>query len=152
MATFTGQLYFQRSYFFTLRQSNYFDTTVTFLEQLFLHSICFFLTSSFFRMFRSIKQTDLAYFYRENNSNLKNHCHETFLAYFWLALKRHNVMFYSLICITKLNYLLGMQSNIKKFLHFFSSSVRMGGKSIIFNDKKTKKKKKKIIKAKGYLI
>ena len=51
-------------------------------------------------------------------------------------------MFYSLICITKLNYLLGMQSNIKKFLHFFSSSVRMGGKSIIFNDKKTKKKKK----------
>ena len=61
-------------------------------------------------------------------------------------------MFYSLICITKLNYLLGMQSNIKKFLHFFSSSVRMGGKSIIFNDKKTKKKKKKIIKAKGYLI
>ena len=48
-------------------------------------------------------------------------------------------MFYSLVCITKLNYLLGMQSNIKKYLHFFSSSVRMSGKSIIFNDKKTNK-------------
>ena len=48
-------------------------------------------------------------------------------------------MFYSLVCITKLNYLLGMQSNIKKYLHFFSSSVGMSGKSIIFNDKKTNK-------------
>ena len=29
--TFSGQLYFGRSYFFTFFQSNYFDTTVTFL-------------------------------------------------------------------------------------------------------------------------
>ena len=35
VATFSG-LYFWRSYFFTLFQSNYFDTTVTFSEQLFL--------------------------------------------------------------------------------------------------------------------
>ena len=32
-----------------LLQSNYFDTTVTFLEQLFFQGICFFLTSSFFQ-------------------------------------------------------------------------------------------------------
>ena len=38
VATFSGQLYFGRSYFFTLFQSNYFDTTVTFSGQLFLFS------------------------------------------------------------------------------------------------------------------
>ena len=43
VATFSGQLYFGRSYFFTLFQSNYFDTTVTFSGQLFLQNSCFFL-------------------------------------------------------------------------------------------------------------
>ena len=42
VATFSGQLYFGRSYFFTLFQSNYFDTTVTFSGQLFLQNSCFF--------------------------------------------------------------------------------------------------------------
>ena len=36
------QFYFWKSHFFTLFQSNYFDTTVTFSEQLFLKSSCFF--------------------------------------------------------------------------------------------------------------
>ena len=36
--TFSGQLYFWRNYFFTLLQSNYFDTAITFSEQLFLQS------------------------------------------------------------------------------------------------------------------
>ena len=56
VATFSGQLYFRRSYFFTLLQCNYFDTAVTFSEQLFLQSICFFLTSSFFRTVDSSQQ------------------------------------------------------------------------------------------------
>ena len=43
VATFSGQLYFGRSYFFTLFQSNYFDTTVTFSGQLFLQNSCCFL-------------------------------------------------------------------------------------------------------------
>ena len=43
VATFSGQLYFGRSYFFTLFQSNYFDTTVTVSGQLFLASSCCFL-------------------------------------------------------------------------------------------------------------
>ena len=41
VATFSGQLYFRRSYF-TLFQSNYFDTTVTFSGQLFLQNSFFF--------------------------------------------------------------------------------------------------------------
>ena len=45
MVSFSGQLYFRKSYFFTLFQSNYFDTTVTFSEQLFLQNSCFFLLS-----------------------------------------------------------------------------------------------------------
>ena len=43
VATFSGQLYFWRSYFFTLFQSDYFDTAVTFSEQLCFQSSCFFL-------------------------------------------------------------------------------------------------------------
>ena len=43
VATFSGQLYFWRSYFFTLFQSDYFDTAGTFSEQLFFQSSCFFL-------------------------------------------------------------------------------------------------------------
>ena len=41
ISNFSGQLYFQRSYF-TLLQSNYFDTTVAFTKQLFLQGIYFF--------------------------------------------------------------------------------------------------------------
>ena len=44
---FQGKLYFRRSYFFTLLQSNYFATTVTFSEQLYLQSICFFWPAPF---------------------------------------------------------------------------------------------------------
>ena len=40
--TFSRQLCFGRSYFFTLFQSNYFDITVTFSGQLFLQNSCFF--------------------------------------------------------------------------------------------------------------
>ena len=39
---FSGQFYFCRSYLFTLFQSNYLDTTVTFLERLFLQYSCSF--------------------------------------------------------------------------------------------------------------
>ena len=42
VATFSEQFRFWRNDFFTLFQSNYFDTTVTFSEQLFLQSSCFF--------------------------------------------------------------------------------------------------------------
>ena len=42
LATFSGQLYFQRSYFFTLLQSNCFGKTVTLSEQLFPQRSCFF--------------------------------------------------------------------------------------------------------------
>ena len=42
VATFSEQLYFGRSYFFTLFQSIYFDTTVAFSGQLFLQNSCFF--------------------------------------------------------------------------------------------------------------
>ena len=44
VATFSGQLCFGRSYFFTLFQSHYFDTTVNFSGQMFLqNSGCFLL-------------------------------------------------------------------------------------------------------------
>ena len=45
--TFSGKLYFRRSYFFTLFQSNNFATTVIFSEQLYLQSICFFWPAPF---------------------------------------------------------------------------------------------------------
>ena len=50
-ATFSGQLYFGRSYFFTLFQSNYFDTTVAFSGQLFLQNSCCFVL---FHLFRTV--------------------------------------------------------------------------------------------------
>ena len=53
VATFSGQLYFWRSYFFTLFQSDYFDTAVTFSEQLFFQSSCFFLLFLEQSLFRS---------------------------------------------------------------------------------------------------
>ena len=43
VATFSGQLYFGKSYFLTLFQSNYFDTTDTFSGQLLLQKRCCFL-------------------------------------------------------------------------------------------------------------
>ena len=49
VATFSGQLYFGRSYFFTLFQSNYFDTTVTFSEHLFLPQQLLIFLFHFFR-------------------------------------------------------------------------------------------------------
>ena len=42
LATFSGQFYFWRSYFFILPPSNYFDTTVTISKQLLLQSCYFF--------------------------------------------------------------------------------------------------------------
>ena len=51
VATFSGQRYFGGSYFLTLFQSYYFDTTVTFSGQLFLQSSCCFVlfqNSNFF--------------------------------------------------------------------------------------------------------
>ena len=71
--TFSGQLCFGRSYFFTLFQSNYFDITVTFSGQLFLQNSCFFplfQNSHFFAgvifseqlLFRSETSTEQALF------------------------------------------------------------------------------------------
>ena len=40
---FSEQLYFWRGYFFTIFQSDYFDTAVTFLEHIFFQSSCCFL-------------------------------------------------------------------------------------------------------------
>ena len=45
VAILSGQVYFRRSYFFTLSQSDYFDTTVHFPEQLFLQRSRFFRIS-----------------------------------------------------------------------------------------------------------
>ena len=45
VGNFSGKLYFRRSNFFTLFQSNYFDTTATFSVQLFLQNSCFFCLS-----------------------------------------------------------------------------------------------------------
>ena len=47
VATFSGQLYFWRTYFFTLLWNNYSDTKVTFLKQLFLPSRYFFWKAPF---------------------------------------------------------------------------------------------------------
>ena len=54
VATFSGQLCFWRSYFFTLFRSNYFDMTVTFSEQLFLQNSCFFLPFQNSHFFASV--------------------------------------------------------------------------------------------------
>ena len=42
-ATFSAQIYFGRSFFFTLFQSNYFSRIVSFSELQFLQNNCFFL-------------------------------------------------------------------------------------------------------------
>ena len=64
VATFLGQLYFRRSYFFTLLHSNFFGTTVTFLEHLYLQNSRFLgellqnnqLSSQFLRIRSSLRQ------------------------------------------------------------------------------------------------
>ena len=56
VSTFSGQLYFRKSYFFTLLHSNYFDTTTTFSEQLFLQSSYYFWGAPFFKTFTSLQQ------------------------------------------------------------------------------------------------
>ena len=65
-ATFSGQFYFQNSYFFTLLQSYYFDTTVSFFERLFfsVQLLCF--RSTFFRTVTSLQQLFFqnSYFFR----------------------------------------------------------------------------------------
>ena len=58
---FQGKLYFRRSYFFTLLQSNYFATTVTFSEQLYLQSICFFWPAPFSEQLSLLRSS---YFFR----------------------------------------------------------------------------------------
>ena len=55
-ATFSGQFYFWRNYFFTLFQRNYFNTTVTFSKQLFLQSISASFEELFFRTVTSSQQ------------------------------------------------------------------------------------------------
>ena len=47
VVTLSVQIYFWRSYSFTLPQSNYFDTAVTLSEHLFLHDSCFFSGAPF---------------------------------------------------------------------------------------------------------
>ena len=68
VATFLGQLYFRRSYFFTLLHSNFFGTTVTFLEQLYVQNSRFLgellqnnqfseqMSSQFLRIRSSLRQ------------------------------------------------------------------------------------------------
>ena len=59
VAPFSGQLYFWRNYFFALLQSNSFDTTVTFSEQLFLQNRYVFWGASIFRTVTSLQQSFL---------------------------------------------------------------------------------------------
>ena len=68
VATFSGQLYFWRSYFFTLFQSDYFDTTVLFLEQLFFQSSYFFSPFSEQSVFRSDYFFRIAFFQSESST------------------------------------------------------------------------------------
>ena len=65
VATFSGQLYFGRSYFFTLFQSNYFDTTVTFTEQLFFQNSCCFLLFQNSHFFTGVIFSEMLLFRRK---------------------------------------------------------------------------------------
>ena len=67
VATFSGQLYFGRSYFFTLFQSNYFDTTVTFSGQLFLQNSCCFLLFQNSHFFAGVIFSEQLLFRSENS-------------------------------------------------------------------------------------
>ena len=64
--TFSEQICLRRNHFFTLLQSNYFDTTVTFMKQLFLQSCWFYLEASFFWTVTSSHQSIFqnSYFFR----------------------------------------------------------------------------------------
>ena len=68
VATFSGQLYFGRSYFFTLFQSNYFDTTVTFSGQLFLQNSCCFLLFQNSHFFAGVIFSEQLLFRSENST------------------------------------------------------------------------------------
>ena len=68
VATFSGQLYFWRSYSFTLIQSNYFDTTVTFSEQLFFQNSCFFLLFQNSHFFAAITFSEQLLFQTETST------------------------------------------------------------------------------------
>ena len=68
VATFSGQLYFGRSYFFTLFQSNYFDTTVTFSGQLFLQNSCCFLLFQNSHFFAGVIFSEQLLFQSENST------------------------------------------------------------------------------------
>ena len=68
VATFSGQIYFCRSYFFTLFQSNYFDTTVTFSGQLFLQNSCCFLLFQSSRFFAGVIFLEKLLPQRENST------------------------------------------------------------------------------------
>ena len=107
VVTFSGQLYFGRSYFFTLFQSNYFDTTVTFSVQLFLQNSCFF---SFFRtvtfsqelffqnsFFFGAKLLQSSHFLR-TGSSLRQLLFRTFFfseELFWLKISKIELLFQS---------------------------------------------------------
>ena len=67
VATFSGQLYFGRSYFFTLFQSNYFDTTVTFSGQLLLQNSCCFLLFQNSHFFTGVIFSEQLLFRGENS-------------------------------------------------------------------------------------
>ena len=68
VATFSGQLYFGRSYFFTLFQSIYFDTAITFLGQLFLQNSCLFFSFSEKPLFRRSYFFQNSFFLRSETS------------------------------------------------------------------------------------
>ena len=66
VTTISGQLYFPRSYFFTLLQCNYFGKPVTFWERVFLQNSSFFRGALFFKTVTSIQQLFFqnSYFFR----------------------------------------------------------------------------------------
>ena len=68
VATFSGQFYFWRSYFFTLFQSDYFGTTVTSSEQLFFQSSCFFLLFQNSHFFAAVIFSEQLLFQNENST------------------------------------------------------------------------------------
>ena len=67
VATFSGQLYFGRSYF-TLFQSNYFDTAVTFSRQLFLQNSGFFPLFQNSHFFAGVIFSEKLLFWSENST------------------------------------------------------------------------------------
>ena len=68
VATFSGQLNFERSYFFTLFQNNYFEITVSFSGQLFLQNSCFFLLSQNCHLFAGVISSKQLLFRRETST------------------------------------------------------------------------------------